>query len=459
MMQTDVLIVGGGFAGVYSAWRLARDGARVTLVEASDHLGGTMWSWTWNGYLVDPGTHTFDLRSPIGAAFYEDILHDNLKETDRHDFASTTGRHVSHGFEMPDFSTDDPALCRAALKELAALETAPARPQPVNYTGWLRATYGDALGGRLAAMLEKIVGGPGEDLALEARGGLGMLSRPKLGTDAEMIALKERSAYFDERLGVTLNSGDPRFAGRSVAKRFGYPARGALRQFCIQAAERLAALGVVVLTETKVIAIEPRAHDVRVTMDGAAGGDLHAERLFWTLPDHGLTALLGIDCDWKAVVRPVGGAFIAFEVPVDAIAAAVDYLHDFSAQRRCYRYNRAGVYSGQISPKGMTYVTAEVPAHPAKLSAMMNEELVQAVWDDLLDVGFLKANTPRGAHGQWGYPVAYTLPRQGWTGPISAVREALAARSPRLSTIEFGRRGRHSFMTFYEDTLQHELRA
>jgi ribulose 1,5-bisphosphate synthetase/thiazole synthase len=40
-VQTDVLVVGGGTAGFVAAIAAARNGARVTLVEQRDHLGGT----------------------------------------------------------------------------------------------------------------------------------------------------------------------------------------------------------------------------------------------------------------------------------------------------------------------------------------------------------------------------------------------------------------------------------
>jgi glycine/D-amino acid oxidase-like deaminating enzyme len=455
MTQADIIIVGGGFAGIYSAWRLARDGMRVTLVEASDHLGGTLWSRDWNGYLVDPGTHNFDLRSPIGAEFYSDILRDDLKETDRHDFASTTARTVSHGFEMPDFSVDDPDLCRAALEELSRLKGSAERDPPESLVEWFAATYGKTLGERLVAALEKVIAAPASDIAVEARGALGMLTRPKIGTDREMIALKESDPFYDARLGVTLESGDPRFAGRSVHKRFGYPSKGALRGFCISAEARLRELGVDVLTGTKVTAIAATTSGVAVETTGAP---LSGRRLFWTLPDNGLLDLLGISIDLKAVVQPVGSAFFAFEVPSAAIAD-IDYLHDFSPSRRPYRYNRAGVYSGQIKEDGRTFVTAEVPSHPAQLGAVLCDAVADTVWQDMREAGFVQPGTELTARMHWGYPVAFTLPRMGWRGPMEAATAAIASASPRLSTIRFGHRGRHAFMTLYEDTLQHELRT
>ena len=36
MTRADVLVIGGGIAGLMTAWYLARDGAKVTLFEAGD---------------------------------------------------------------------------------------------------------------------------------------------------------------------------------------------------------------------------------------------------------------------------------------------------------------------------------------------------------------------------------------------------------------------------------------
>lgn len=454
----DIAIVGGGFAGLYASWRLARDGMRVVLVEASDHLGGTLWSWEWRGFMVDPGTHNLDLRSPIGAEFYEDILGENIVVSGAHNWASTTDQTWTNGFEMPDFGADDPAVCKVALAELEALRADGATSNgPGDYDSWLEARFGPTLAARLRPMLTKAIGGAPDGLDIAARGALGMVARPKLGTDADMAALKQEDAFWDDRLGVTLDHNDARFAGRSATKRFGYPKAGALRAFCTAATARLRELGVTVLTETRVEALE---HGADAVVLRTSGGDLQAGRAFWTLPDHGLLGLLGLDTeiDLRASAMPVGCAFYAFEVHADDILGP-DYLHDFSDRRLPYRYNSCGLYSGQVRADGTTFVMAEVPGHPARLGDLMTPETERKVWDGLLDVGFVRAGTEPTAQGRWQYPVAFTLPKVGWEGPVRAAEEAIATQTPRVSTVAFGHRGRHAFMTFYDTKLQHELKA
>jgi monoamine oxidase len=51
----DVIVVGGGFAGVTAARECALRGRRTLLLEARDRLGGRTWSSSWNGFRIEYG--------------------------------------------------------------------------------------------------------------------------------------------------------------------------------------------------------------------------------------------------------------------------------------------------------------------------------------------------------------------------------------------------------------------
>jgi monoamine oxidase len=51
----DVVVIGGGFAGVTAARELTLRGASVLLLEARDRLGGRTWTDTWNGTPIERG--------------------------------------------------------------------------------------------------------------------------------------------------------------------------------------------------------------------------------------------------------------------------------------------------------------------------------------------------------------------------------------------------------------------
>jgi monoamine oxidase len=51
----DVIVVGGGFAGVTAARECALRGRRTLLLEARDRLGGRTWSAGWKGFAIEYG--------------------------------------------------------------------------------------------------------------------------------------------------------------------------------------------------------------------------------------------------------------------------------------------------------------------------------------------------------------------------------------------------------------------
>jgi monoamine oxidase len=54
-MAHDVIVVGGGFAGVTAAREIALRGRSVLLLEARDRLGGRTWSTEWDGIPIEYG--------------------------------------------------------------------------------------------------------------------------------------------------------------------------------------------------------------------------------------------------------------------------------------------------------------------------------------------------------------------------------------------------------------------
>ena len=54
-MKHDVIVVGGGFAGVTAAREVALRGRSVLLLEARDRLGGRTWSADWDGVPIEYG--------------------------------------------------------------------------------------------------------------------------------------------------------------------------------------------------------------------------------------------------------------------------------------------------------------------------------------------------------------------------------------------------------------------
>src|SRR5215210_2424904 len=51
----DVIVIGGGFAGVTAARETTLGGAETLLLEARDRLGGRTWTSQWDGQDIELG--------------------------------------------------------------------------------------------------------------------------------------------------------------------------------------------------------------------------------------------------------------------------------------------------------------------------------------------------------------------------------------------------------------------
>ncbi len=59
MRKPHIVVVGAGVAGLTAAYRLQQEGAKVTVFEARDYVGGRMTSLEWEGFTINPGAQYF----------------------------------------------------------------------------------------------------------------------------------------------------------------------------------------------------------------------------------------------------------------------------------------------------------------------------------------------------------------------------------------------------------------
>lgn len=91
----DVVVVGGGFGGLYSLYRLLRQGRSVVAFEAGDDVGGT---WYWNTY---PGARC-DLESIEYSFSFDHALEQEWDWPERYSGADDIQRYARHVAERFD---------------------------------------------------------------------------------------------------------------------------------------------------------------------------------------------------------------------------------------------------------------------------------------------------------------------------------------------------------------------
>ena len=114
--QTDVVVIGGGMAGLTAACYLARAGADVTLFEKAPNLGGRAASRDFDGFRFNRGIHALYTGGATSRVLQE------------------LGISYGHGSPKETFM-------------LQGVSCTPSRsPPPSSYTGvcWMRATNSDS---------------------------------------------------------------------------------------------------------------------------------------------------------------------------------------------------------------------------------------------------------------------------------------------------------------------------
>ena len=141
----DVVVVGAGPAGLTAALLAAEAGHAVTLIEASDRLGGMSASTTVSGQRVDLGSHRLHpSASPEVRALLDRLLGDDLQTRSRNGRIRIGGRWVRFPLSTSDLArTLPPRFVVAAGRD--ALVSPLRRPKRDTYDEVVRAGLGPAV--------------------------------------------------------------------------------------------------------------------------------------------------------------------------------------------------------------------------------------------------------------------------------------------------------------------------
>jgi protoporphyrinogen oxidase len=163
--SADLVVLGAGPAGLAAAWRAARKGLSVVVLERGDNVGGMAASFDVAGMRVDFGSHR--LHPAIPPHLMTDLrqlLGDNLQARPRRGRVHVGGQWISFPLKPTEVARNMPRgmLAHAAWEAVGAAGRTPAQD---TYADVLRAGLGptlyDSLYGPYAT---KLWGLPGEEI-------------------------------------------------------------------------------------------------------------------------------------------------------------------------------------------------------------------------------------------------------------------------------------------------------
>lgn len=82
MKHKETIIIGAGITGLVTAWKLAKAGIKVTLIEKSNNIGGLAGTIDWDGWKFDYGAHGFFSKYQEIVDFYTKNLSGKLLHRD-----------------------------------------------------------------------------------------------------------------------------------------------------------------------------------------------------------------------------------------------------------------------------------------------------------------------------------------------------------------------------------------
>ena len=424
----DLLVLGGGPAGLAAAWKAAQRGVSVTLLERADRVGGMSASFEVDGVRVDLGSHRLhpntaprvleDIRSLLGADLQTRPRNGRLRLGD-----SWIGFPLKVG-----------EMLRALPRGMAAgiardvLASPLRQPEADTYESLLRAGLGptvyDAMYGPFAA---KLWGLPGERIH-------GDQARVRVTADSP------------GKVAARLLRGGRTGGGTEQGRSFHYPRRG-FGQIAESVASAARAAGAELRLSAEVTRLDARADGVTAYL--ADGSTVRARRCFSTIPVTALARLAGRG-------TPDGP-------PLHFRAMTLVYL-SHGSDRRWTPYDahylpQAGTPVTRISEPANYRDSAEDPRDRSvicvEIPCMVGDEMWTAGEDDLAalvrqtlaDTGLPPVSCR--AVQVVRLPSVYPVFDLDYTGALAAMR-SLVADIP--STVSFGRLG-----LFAHDNSHHAM--
>ncbi|MCE7989765.1 MAG: protoporphyrinogen oxidase [Caldilinea sp. CFX5] len=374
--KSQVLVVGGGIAGLSAAWQLQQLGIPYTLLDAAPRLGGMIQTATFDGFVAEGGPETFITRKP---ELWQLALQLGLQERMEPITSETSGAAVLHDNKVlrvplsPLLFLTTPLLSwRGKLRMMAEPFIPPRRDdEDETLANFARRRLGAEASERLISpILSGIYNSDADRQSILTTASV-MRDLEKHGSLIQGTLATMRKRRAQQKSGVTLPP-------RSVSF-----ANGA-QELVDALAQRLT--GAVQLN-TRITRLERKAERYIATLSN--GELLHADALIIAIPANAATGLLQELAPTAATLlaqirfASIGVATLGFRTAAMRTAPPVTSL---MIPRRARRQIDAVLWRPQRAPAGYTLLRVFFGGAAPHLLDLDDNALVAAIRTELRDL-------------------------------------------------------------------------
>jgi protoporphyrinogen oxidase len=420
------LVLGAGPAGLTAGYLLARRGEPVTVLEASDSLGGLARTEVRDGYRFDLGGHRFFTKSPEVEALWMGLLGPELLLRQRLSRIYWRGRLIDYPLRIGDVVRKvGPAEVARSGVSYAAAHLRP-RPRAETFEDWVSQRFGRRLFELFfRSYTEKVWGVPTSEIR------------------AEWAAQRIRGLSLWRAARSAIGTGGSEV--RSLIEEFHYPRLGPGQMWERMAGEITAAGGEVVLNAPVTgIQIEPgHAIEVRTTNDERRT----AEAIISSLPLRTLAAIAEPRPPAEVIEAAAGlryRDFICVALVLDGEEPFPDnwiYVHEPDV--RVGRIQNFRAWSSDLVPEpGRTCLGLEYFCFEGDdLWTAPDEELVGVAAAELDRLGLARSGAVMAGHVV-RVAKAYPIYDAGYEGRLATMRAWLDGLE---GLVQVGRNGLHRY--------------
>ena len=387
-MENNIVIIGGGIAGIYSALLYSEKGFKVTLVEKEKELGGLLRSQELfeEGLFYDFGTH---FLGESGNPQIDEQLFKGL-EVDSFDYLKA-GTFYKGLYEKNGFLSDE--NIENSQEYLNALINCKAQKPYNNLKEQLEGSFGEGYATHvLSPIVKKFFFTNPIDLIEDCHALFG-LSRIIAGSSEETIELKKQNR-FDALLAYHCYK-----EGTSLRKSI-YPKEGGVGAWINAMEQELIKRSVAIVTDAEVGEITSK--NSKITSVEINNTTLPLAKLIWTIPPFFLLSKLGIKLSLSPPKRLTSSIF-HFLVDKNYLTDLY-YFQCYDTELKSFRVTLYDNYSKGKEGKYRVSVEVLLEAPPEKIEVLQKE-----IFDELIQMSIF----PKGvqvidsAHNIYpnGFPV------------------------------------------------------